>query len=118
LTRLKTHEILSLLASLVHASPGKEIHYDVLVKTWASLDFKINFFISSWPTVSFSTSILFRGILSEPLSDLSYINPLKTKRTPLYLKTQFVPRCKHFSSWLYKPISLCCKWHKSLFVLR
>ena len=25
------------------------------------------------------------------------INPLKTKRRPLYLKTQSVPRCKHFS---------------------
>ena len=24
-------------------------------------------------------------------------NPLKTKRRPLYLKTQSVPRCKHFS---------------------
>jgi hypothetical protein len=44
--------------------------------------------------------------------------PLKTKRRQLYLKTQSVPRCKHFSSRLYKPISLCCKWHKSLFVLR
>jgi len=29
-----------------------------------------------------------------------YINLLKTKRRPLYLKTQSVPRCKHFSSWL------------------
>jgi len=28
------------------------------------------------------------------------INPLQTKRRPLYLKTQSVPRCKHFSSWL------------------
>ena len=26
-----------------------------------------------------------------------YINPLKTKRRPFYLKTQSVPRCKHFS---------------------
>jgi len=25
-------------------------------------------------------------------------NPLKTKRRPLYLKTQSVPRCKHFLS--------------------
>ena len=39
-------------------------------------------------------------------------------RRLLYLKTQFVPRSKHFSSRLYKPTSLCCKWHKSLFVLR
>ena len=28
------------------------------------------------------------------------INPLKTKRRPLYLKTQSVPRCKHFSTRL------------------
>ena len=27
-------------------------------------------------------------------------NPLKTKRRLLYLKTQSVPRCKHFSSRL------------------
>jgi len=27
-------------------------------------------------------------------------NPLKTKRRPLYLKTQSVPSCKHFSSRL------------------
>jgi len=27
-------------------------------------------------------------------------NPLKTNRRPLYLKTQSVPRCKHFSSRL------------------
>ena len=46
------------------------------------------------------------------------IKPLKTKRRLLYLKTQSVPRCKHFSSRLQKPISLRCKWHKSLFVFR
>ena len=28
------------------------------------------------------------------------INPINTKRIPLYLKTQSVPRCKHFSSRL------------------
>ena len=31
----------------------------------------------------------------HPNSD---INPLNTKRRPLYLKTQFVPRSKHFIS--------------------
>jgi hypothetical protein len=46
------------------------------------------------------------------------INPLKTKRRLLYLKTQSVPRCKRFSSRLQEPIILCCKRHKSLFVLR
>ena len=29
-----------------------------------------------------------------------YFNPLKAKRRPLYLKTQFVPRSKHFSTRL------------------
>ena len=29
-----------------------------------------------------------------------HINPLNTKRRLLYLKTQFVPRSKHFSSRL------------------
>jgi hypothetical protein len=32
--------------------------------------------------------------------DLHALNLLKTKCRPLYLKTQFVPRCKHFSTWL------------------
>jgi len=31
---------------------------------------------------------------------MTSINPLKTKRCLLYLKTQFVPRSKHFSSRL------------------
>ena len=31
---------------------------------------------------------------------LLIFNPLKTKRSLLYLKTQFVPRSKHFSSRL------------------
>ena len=52
------------------------------------------------------------------LSPTINFSPLNTMRTLLYLKTQFVPRSKHFSSRLYKPISLCCKWHKSLSVLR
>jgi len=57
-------------------------------------------------------------ILRMILQNLKQFNPLKTKRRPLYLKTQSVPRCRHFSSRLQKPISLFCKWHKSLFVLR
>ena len=32
------------------------------------------------------------------LFTLLYINPLKTKRRPLYLKPQFVPRSKQFIS--------------------
>jgi len=40
----------------------------------------------------------------RPLTQSDYtrscINPLQTKRRLLYLKTQSVPRCKHFSSRL------------------
>ena len=41
-------------------------------------------------------------ILLISLIDETYASeiPLKTKRRPLYLKTQSVPRCKHFSSRL------------------
>jgi hypothetical protein len=34
------------------------------------------------------------------LEECRCVNPLQTKRRPLYLKTQSVPRCKHFSSGL------------------
>ena len=44
--------------------------------------------------------------------------PFKDEAQTALFKTQSVPRCKHFSSRLLNPISLCCKWHKSLFVLR
>ena len=45
---------------------------------------------------------VFRSCFAMPaqLSYVLYANPLKTKRRPLYLKTQFVPRSKHFSSRL------------------
>ena len=36
------------------------------------------------------------SLLSQ-LKNRGVINPLKTKRRPLYLETQFVPRSKHFS---------------------
>ena len=40
--------------------------------------------------------------VKEALHIMRYhlINPLQTKRIPLYLKTQSLPRCKHFSSRL------------------
>jgi len=34
------------------------------------------------------------------LSEMCVVNPFQTKSRMLYLKTQFVPRCKHFSSRL------------------
>jgi len=45
----------------------------------------------------------FKQKTNPPLTSLNqwlYINPLKTKRRLLYLKTQSIPRCKHFSSRL------------------
>ena len=41
-----------------------------------------------------------RTLLSWCVSETTAFNPLKTKRRLLYLKTQFVPRSKHFSSRL------------------
>jgi len=38
-----------------------------------------------------------RVLLKLYLGRCSIINPLQTKRRRLYLKTQSVPRCKHFS---------------------
>jgi hypothetical protein len=38
--------------------------------------------------------------MRSKIADMYVISPLKTKRRPLYLKTQSVPRCKHFSSGL------------------
>ena len=38
-------------------------------------------------------------IISLDISKLHF-NPLNTKLSPLYLKTQSVPRCKHFPSRL------------------
>jgi hypothetical protein len=54
-----------------------------------------------------------RQIESADSKWLDLFNLLKTEHRLVYLKAQSVPRCKHFLSRL--PISLCCKWHKSLF---
>ena len=43
---------------------------------------------------------MFRVPSTHPQKDIVVHNPLKTKRRLLYLKTQFVPRSKHFSSQL------------------
>ena len=49
---------------------------------------------------------------------LILFNPVKTKGRLLHIKIQFVPRSKHFTIVLQKPISLCCMGQTSLFVLR
>jgi hypothetical protein len=45
-----------------------------------------------YPVIQFRRDIWF--------NILFVLNPLQRKRRPLYLKTQSVPRCKHFLSWL------------------
>ena len=87
-----------------------------LLPLWEISSRKISFLIKAlqskfWYTKTNKTSETLR------LSCLVFIlqalfNPLKTKRRLLYLKTQSVPRSKHFSSRLQKPINLSCKWHK------
>ena len=48
--------------------------------------------------LTYGVSILaFKLLLRD---SAAYFNPLNTKRRLLYLKTQFVPRSKHFSSRL------------------
>jgi hypothetical protein len=56
--------------------------------------------IEKYEEISFLLSMVFFYISEITNLRLPDINPLKTKRRPLYLKTQSVPRCKHFSSRL------------------
>ena len=58
-------------------------------------------FINKLNEMSF-VKIQVKQISFEPRTELAknYINPVNTKRRQVYLKTQFVPRSKHFSSRL------------------
>ena len=67
-----------------------------------------NFYIKISNTSTFQ-NVYFRAeslcmkiiqVLLDSFNISPYINPLKTKRRLFYLKTQSVPRCKHFSSRL------------------
>jgi hypothetical protein len=52
-----------------------------------------------WPDVwGCALQATSQGICKGKLTIKEFINPLKTKRRPLYLKAQSVPRCKHFIS--------------------
>jgi hypothetical protein len=73
------------------------------------IKFNLFTFCNHSPVESFSMSSLLHNlpcthfgnvIQGTIITDNEGINPLKTKRRPLYLKTQSVPRCKHFSSRL------------------
>ena len=45
-----------------------------------------------------------QDIYDSMVSEICHVSLLKTKRILLYLKTQFVPRSKHFLPSLLKPI--------------
>ena len=70
------------------------LHYGVGMSMWSN---RHNYF---------TKKLLQRAMVNHPSAkciawySTSHINPLKTKRRLLYLKTQFVPRSKHFSSQL------------------
>jgi hypothetical protein len=51
-------------------------------------------------TLPYVSKYLFISILSRYHLFISCFNPLKAKHGLFYLKTQYVPRCKHFSSRL------------------
>jgi len=53
-------------------------------------------------------------VFLTPYSYFSF-NPLKTKRRLIYLKAQFVPRSKHFSFRLEKPVNVIRGRRRSLF---
>ena len=70
--------------------------------TWESSK-KWCFFFPIESACNFSLAFLFSStllLLFFAFSLQRFINPLQTKRRPLYLKTQSVPRSKHFSSRL------------------
>jgi hypothetical protein len=72
------------------------LFFIIVFISWCSL------FISRFTVILFSDGInqIFVGIKSNPMAVLVQFKPLKTNRRPLYLETQSVPRCKHFSSRL------------------
>jgi hypothetical protein len=58
--------------------------------------------VSPWPMNRLEWVILCNIVteLGIAMKEIRIINSLKSKRRLLYLKTQFVPRSKHFSSRL------------------
>ena len=57
----------------------------------------INIYIYIYTRINIKQKFVF---IEKNHTDYCCFNPLNTKRRPLYLKTQSVPRCKHFSSRL------------------
>ena len=56
--------------------------------------------IKEWINNSIDQSSSLKANSSSAVQEITHFNPLNTKRRLLYLKTQLVPRSKHFSSRL------------------
>ena len=89
--------------------PSCKTKFHVLQRTWHdSNNSSLSFRRWNWGSVQFHSKRKVGregGNWTEFTSSNSvlccyWINPLKLKRRPLYLKTQSVPRCKNFSSGL------------------
>ena len=89
---------LSFLANTLWKFREKLKDYQMMTckNEWAEgfMLFRLDFSIILKPRQQKQCKVHHEGGRYDPL------NPLKTKRRPLYLKTQSVPRCKHFSSRL------------------
>jgi hypothetical protein len=105
---------------------GSEVEFKMKI-TWrsaAALEFKC-LTVKCKVKYTFRSDIVINQEIVEQFNkyiisydEIQLINPLKTKRRLLYLKTQSIPCSEYFSSQIWKPVGLCCKWYKSLFVLR
>ena len=75
-------------------------HLNTVMKPTKALKYTAHWILSAF--VGFITISDHYPICNRPqiVPIHSQINPLNTKRRLLYLKTQFVPRSKHFSSRL------------------
>jgi len=92
--------------------PSKPLRFKKVCSSWM-LTYNIRQKMQKWNKFWNSMIITHRGFVIKLRNICNVVfNLLKTKRRPLYLKTQSVPRCKHFSSRLQNPISLWRKWHQ------
>ena len=80
----------------------KNIDAPMLTRVWQELEYRIDVCrVTRGAHIEhLQLSKIDKKPLSFPVAVNNSINPLKTKRRPLYLKTQSVPRCKHISSRL------------------
>jgi hypothetical protein len=96
------------ILSLFLQSPSQIVHhfgfhYTDISRRTVSKTFTVNSAINS-RLEAHPFQQLFQPLISRWISKKIHydrlFNPLQTKHRPLYLKTQSVPRCKHFSSRL------------------